>query len=90
MLPALLEHTACGGKGCGVCGGEGRFEIDRCPLKIVPPDYWFAIRLAEAYARHGIPPRAGGYLDQAADFVQACHVIWNDDAAWRNRKPNGK
>lgn len=30
--------------------------------------------------QHGIPPVAGGALDQAAAFLDACRLIWSDQA----------
>jgi len=34
---------------------------------------------AEMYAK-GLPPEHGGTLDQAADFVKACRVVWNEES----------
>lgn len=38
---------------------------------------------AVKFADRGTWPVGGGLLDQAADFVQACNVIWSDDRTWK-------
>jgi hypothetical protein len=51
-----------------------------CPKASIGAETWEAIELAELY-RKGLPPVAGGSMDQAAGFVTACRQIWADRAA---------
>ena len=81
--PLLDDCTACGGSGCDVCGGTGRMVVaDRCPLLVVTADSWEMLELADIY-RRGLPPVAGGSLDQAAGFVAAARFVWGQDDRWR-------
>ena len=41
--------------------------------------------MAELYQK-GLPAVAGGQLDQAAMFVEACEFIWADQAQWKAEK----
>jgi len=72
---------ACNGAGCDECQG-GRIEITQCPLEVITPDVWEVMELAQLYEK-GLPPVAGGALDQAKSFVEACRAIWNDEAVWK-------
>jgi len=40
------------------------------------------IEYAELYEK-GIPPMAGGALDQLVVFVDACRCIWREQAYWK-------
>ena len=40
------------------------------------------IQCAELF-RKGLPPVAGGSLDQAAIFVDAARFVWGEQAYWR-------
>ena len=42
------------------------------------------VKMAMFY-RKGMAPVAGGVLDQAAGFVEACDLIWRDEADLRIR-----
>lgn len=42
-------------------------------------EIWEALRYADFYER-GMPPVAGGLLDQAHWFVEACQFIWKEEA----------
>jgi len=56
--------------------------VDRCPLKMVPADIWELLEFADLYAK-GLPPIAGGTLDQAKGFTQACSFIWREEEYWK-------
>jgi hypothetical protein len=43
---------------------------------------WQAMDLAALYKR-GLPPVAGGVLDQAQSFLDAADLIWADEAHWK-------
>ena len=77
-----MDCPACGGAGCEHCGPTGRLQITDCPLCVVPEDAWQLLRLARLYEK-GLPPVAGGALDQAAAFVEACDFVWNEEKYWK-------
>lgn len=79
-----MECVSCGGIGCDKCGDTGRMNIIGCPQMIITPDVWEIIELAELYEK-GLPPVAGGSLDQAKSFVSACKFIWSEQQAWKNK-----
>ena len=55
-----------------------------CPLDYVTDDIWTAIDYAELYEK-GLPPIAGGALDQAQIFLDACKLILAEKAYWKKR-----
>lgn len=67
----------CGGRGCQACGERGRVDVTGCPRADLPPIVWDLLTYADLY-RKGLPPVAGGALDQAAAFVEAARFIWNE------------
>lgn len=71
-----------------MCGGEsdpgecsncraGILEIVECPLERIPVRIWRVVRYAGLYEK-GLPPVAGGALDQTAVFLAACGFIAAD------------
>ena len=76
-MPASYECAACNGLGgeCPECAGRGEIEVTRCPLENLDEEVWILLHCAELY-RKGLPPVAGGSLDQAAVFVEAARFIW--------------
>lgn len=84
-MPIEAECVRCGGKNskdCPACGGTGKWELKECPKKFVTSDVWEAIELAELFAK-GLPPVAGGVLDQANSFVEAARFIFAEQAFWK-------
>jgi hypothetical protein len=79
-----MECVGCGGKGCDECNQAGRTEIACCPLELVTSDVWQVIRYAELYKK-GLPPIAGGVLDQAQSFVEAATFIFQEENCWKNK-----
>lgn len=77
-----MDCPACGGKGCRHCGPDGLLHVTDCPLHVVPDEAWQLLRLARLYEK-GLPPVAGGALDQAAAFVEACDFVWNEEKYWK-------
>ncbi len=71
-----------GATGCEACGGKGVIAIDRCPLTIITRVSWETIEYAELYAK-GLPPVAGGALDQARSFVTAARFIWSQRSRYK-------
>jgi hypothetical protein len=65
----MATCPACGGRGCEDCGLTGTFEVTCCPLEWVDGQIFEMIEMVEFYEK-GIPPVAGGLLDQMAYFVK--------------------
>lgn len=82
--PIELECIDCGGSGCDKCEGSGRIRITDCPLKLITEDVWEVIALAELFEK-GLPPIAGGVLDQAKIFVDAASFIFQEKSYWKNK-----
>lgn len=70
--------------GCGACNDAGRFELAECPTAYVDSEIWNAMEYAKLYEK-GLPPVAGGSLDQSHWFTAACRAIWNEQAYWKNK-----
>jgi len=80
----VFECPECDARGCPECGGRGDYEVGVPIEEYVTADVWQTIQYARLYEK-GLPPVAGGALDQAAVFVDACLFIWNEQAYWRNK-----
>ena len=81
----MLECPVCAGDDdaeCPGCKGTGRFEIDSCPKRIVTANTWAVIEAAELYEK-GLPPVAGGQLDQTASFLSAARFVWSEQSRWK-------
>jgi hypothetical protein len=72
-----MECLSCGGVGCDECT-EGRIAIQGCPKQycreIVP-----SISLIDLFQK-GLPPVAGGTLDQSVWFLEAAKILGNEEA----------
>jgi hypothetical protein len=79
-----MECLCCGGAGCGECSDSGLIKITDCPLKVVSDDVWEVIGYAELYEK-GLPPVAGGALDQCRNFIDAANFIFQEKQYWKNR-----
>jgi len=79
-----MECIGCGGKGCSECNDSGTIKITCCPLELITNDVWEVIEYAELYER-GLPPIAGGALDQAQNFLVACRFIFREKSDWKNK-----
>jgi hypothetical protein len=55
----------------------------------VPPEIWEAVELAEFFEK-GLPPLAGGVLDQTDAFLQGCRIFWRERERIRAEKGNGQ
>jgi hypothetical protein len=67
---------------CGRCDGTGEVKITGCPRRIVPAEAWAVLELADLWDK-GLPPAAGGVLDQAAAFVEAARFVWAERGRWK-------
>ena len=73
--PLILECPECGGAGCKECNKKGKIYINDCPLRAIPPETWDFIDMAVLYLEHGLPPIAGGQLDQAKCFLDGAKYV---------------
>jgi NADPH-dependent 7-cyano-7-deazaguanine reductase QueF-like protein len=74
----------CGGNSysCNECGGSGVFEITQCPIEWIEDWVWQMIELSELYEK-GLPPVAGGVLDQSAYFVKFAKAVMDESAQYK-------
>lgn len=78
-----MECPACNGAGCGGCQA-GIVTIMACPLEIIGLDVWDLIDYAALYEK-GLPPVAGGALDQAIYFTRAAKWIFEEKNYWKRK-----
>lgn len=74
----------CEGKGCEECNQTGEISITECPLNLITSDVWEIISLADLFEK-GLPPIAGGVLNQAKIFVEAARFVFSEKAHWKNK-----
>jgi hypothetical protein len=84
VLPAIGTCVVCGGNsiGCQECDGTGTFKITDCPQRWIDEWVWQMIELADLYEK-GLPPLAGGVLDQAAYFVRFAKRVMDESAQYK-------
>jgi hypothetical protein len=78
-----IECPSCDGHGCSECNG-GHFEIDGCPNSFCSSvvdsldvfDLW----------EKGVPPIAGGTLDQSVSFIRAARFFDSEERRVRNAR----
>ena len=63
----------------------GTIDITGCPAEMIGRDIWEAIEYACLYEK-GLPPIAGGALDQAKSFLIAASIIFEERAWWKGKK----
>jgi hypothetical protein len=56
-----------------------------CPSKLIDPVAWQIIEGAELTGEHGIPPVAGGFLDQTASYLAAVRLVWAQERYWKRK-----
>jgi len=80
------DCMSCNGseEGCNDCRQTGKWELTQCPLEILTPDVLQTIELAELYEK-GLPPVAGGVLDQANIFIESCRFIFRIEAVLKKK-----
>lgn len=79
-----MRCVGCDGAGCEQCDGTGAMIINGCPLELITNDVWEIITLAELFEK-GLPPVAGGTLEQAKIFVDAARFIFREKQYWKNK-----
>lgn len=84
--PAVLVSPCpyCEGRRpeCSLCRGTNAVALHRCPGALVSSREIDAIRAVFA-VEHGVLPDAGGWMDQAATFVDSYPLIARLIAHWR-------
>ena len=86
-MPSDIACVTCNGKnfeGCPTCNGTGHIEIDCCPRLLLDGGTLAAVKLADLF-RKGLPPLAGGTLDQPQEFLDWCDFYFGDMDALRPR-----
>lgn len=68
---------------CPSCNGRGVEWVTECPLGLVTAAIWDVLELVELYHK-GLPPVAGGSLDQASAFIAAARLVWHEQEFWRS------
>jgi hypothetical protein len=63
--------------------------VTGCPLRIVPAETFGILDLAELM-KEGLPPVAGGVLDQAKTFLDAARLVWAEEERWRQKQAEKK
>jgi hypothetical protein len=63
-----IACSSCNEAGCDECGQTGYIELTGCPKEMIDRGLLRAIRMADLM-KQGLPPVAGGVLDQSAWFV---------------------
>jgi hypothetical protein len=71
----VFECVECGGQKCDTCNQTGQITISRCPLETIPASIWEFIEMATLYLEHGLPPVAGGQLNQAKGFLDGTQFV---------------
>jgi len=67
-IPIDVACPRCEEAGCDDCDGAGTFSLTSCPKKMLDWELVQVIRYAELFGK-GLPPVAGGSLDQSAWFI---------------------
>ncbi len=68
MASVSIACSSCNEAGCDECGQSGYVELTGCPKEMIDRGLLRAIRMADLM-KQGLPPVAGGVLDQSAWFV---------------------
>lgn len=57
-------------------------KITTCPLTIITDDIFEMIEMTKFYSK-GLPPVAGGLLDQTHCFIEAAEFIFSEENIWK-------
>ena len=63
---------------CPRCGGRGTLRIESDPTDTIPLWCYRVAEMADHYSEHGLPPVAGGMLDQSSWFADASSLCISD------------
>ena len=76
-----MECPQCDGHGCDECN-QGQIRIDGCPQQYCK-EIVQSIGLIDLFNK-GLPPVAGGTLDQSVWFLEAVNVLSNAETQAKN------
>jgi len=76
-----MECPQCDGFGCDECN-QGQIRIDGCPQQYCK-EIVQSIGLIDLFNK-GLPPIAGGTLDQSVWFLEAVNVLSNAETQAKN------
>ncbi len=79
-----IPCTECEGRGCDHCD-RGSYVLDDCPKATVGMDIVNLVRCADLTEK-GLPPIAGGSLDQSHWFMEAASYFWSEMADIENER----
>lgn len=79
--PIEFECPSCDGEGCDECN-MGAIRLSGCPSQYCA-SVVTAVGLVDLFEK-GLPPVAGGALDQSVSFIEATRILRNDEAKLRN------
>jgi len=65
-----------------MCNSRGEWDLETCPLLFIEDDITELFRYADLYEK-GLPPIMAGTLDQSKSFVDACMLIWDEEASYK-------
>lgn len=82
--PLEMRCVGCGGGGCEQCQNTGAITITGCPMEMITSEVCEVIALTELFEK-GLPPVAGGTLDQAKIFVDAARFIFGEQQHWKKK-----
>lgn len=72
------------GRLCEACDGKGYFEITQCPNQLVDRELAECLPLVDLFVDNGLPPVAGGVLDQSKWFLDFVRRVKSDDNRLRS------
>jgi hypothetical protein len=78
-----IECPKCNGEGCEECSG-GMFAIDGCPNNYCSPVVR-SLTLFDLFEK-GLPPVAGGVMDQANSFIEAAQFFESEERRVKNER----
>lgn len=79
-----IECAGCAGKGCSVCSMNGYIDLPGCPLELIDRSTWELLGYIDLYEK-GLPPAAGGALDQSAGFIFAARFVFAEQQYYKTR-----
>ena len=86
-----MNCPICNGKDCDDCD-DGIIKIEQCPLEYIGYVTCKYIKMVEMFDK-GLPPIAGGVLDQSHKFISIAEFVWACEARAKeseNKKRNKK
>jgi hypothetical protein len=77
--PAEIECPDCNERGCSECEQQGYIQLTSCPKEFVGREISGLATYADLFWK-GLPPIAGGVLDQSNWFIEASQVMAQKEA----------